>query len=64
MLLTVVTVLLWLVVTELVVGVVPVGVVMGILVSGTVVLSDGDDSELVGSGSNPSGGSGILDSQS
>ena len=47
-------------------AVVPVGVVMGILVSGTVVLSGvrrAEDSELEDTGSNPSGGSGILDSQ-
>lgn len=47
-------------------AVVPVGVVMGIRVSGTVVLSGvrgPEDSELEDTGSNPSGGSGILDSQ-
>ena len=46
-------------------SVVPVGVVMGILVSGTVVLSGvrGAGEELEDGGSNPSGGSGIRDSQ-
>merc|ERR1719297_586399 len=48
------------------VSVVPVGVVIGILVSGTVLVSASWRlvSELLGSGSNPSGGSGILVSQS
>ena len=54
------------VVAVVVVAVVPVGVVIGILVSGTVVLSGTSlaDSELVEEDWNPSGGSGILDSQS
>ena len=49
-----------------VVMVVPVGVVMGILVSGTVVASGVSlpDSDELFSGSNPSGGSGILVSHS
>ena len=53
------------VVTTVVVAVVPVGVVIGILVSGTVELSSSilSGTELF-SGSNPSGGSGILVSHS